>query len=213
MGVQLGQFQVSDLMFPREVRLPFQDYMAYRLAGITYDRGVLFDRSVGPVNVGLFGPSGKMRSVTGPAGLDEGDRDVDKEVWGLDASGSINQGLYWKAQFLFNRWDNFIDNRPNQSYEWSGGFAGVDYVTDGPWVYSLLYNYADANDLANTNTIYEGIDINSMTLTSSYYFMRNIKGIAELNVDLQGEEDKTGTYWTGHLSNEHYFVLAFDAAF
>src|SRR5690606_38687580 len=35
-GAQLGQFQISDLMFPREIRLTFQDYYAYRAAGITY---------------------------------------------------------------------------------------------------------------------------------------------------------------------------------
>jgi hypothetical protein len=52
-GAQLGQFQVSDLMFPREVRLTFQDFYAYRAAGITYDRGVIFDRGLGPVDVAL----------------------------------------------------------------------------------------------------------------------------------------------------------------
>ncbi len=81
------------------------------------------------------------------------------------------------------------------------------------WAWSLLYNYADADDLDNTDTIYEGIDINSLTLTSSYYFMRNVKGIAELNVDLLDKEDQTGQYWTGHLSREHYFLFGFDAAF
>jgi hypothetical protein len=52
-GLQLGQFQVSDLMFPREVRMTFQDFMAYRFAGITYDRGLLFGRGFGPVDVSL----------------------------------------------------------------------------------------------------------------------------------------------------------------
>src|SRR5690606_31783117 len=32
-SAMLGQFQVSDLMFPREVRLSFQDFYAYRAAG------------------------------------------------------------------------------------------------------------------------------------------------------------------------------------
>src|SRR5690606_753871 len=50
-GMQLGQFQVSDLMFPREVRLTFQDFMLYRMAGVTYDLGVLFVREVGPSQV------------------------------------------------------------------------------------------------------------------------------------------------------------------
>lgn len=60
----LGQFQISDLMFPREVRLPFQDYMAYRLAGITYDRGVLFGRDPGPVEAsfGLVNGNGVSSS-------------------------------------------------------------------------------------------------------------------------------------------------------
>jgi hypothetical protein len=52
-GLQLGQFQVSDLMFPREIRLTFQDFMAYRFAGITYDRGVLFGRGFGPLDMSL----------------------------------------------------------------------------------------------------------------------------------------------------------------
>ena len=52
-GLMLGQFQVSDLMFPREIRLTFQDFMAYRFAGITYDRGVLFGRGFGPLDVSL----------------------------------------------------------------------------------------------------------------------------------------------------------------
>lgn len=43
-GMTLGQFQISDLLFVRETRLNFQDFMVYRMAGITYDRGLLFDR-------------------------------------------------------------------------------------------------------------------------------------------------------------------------
>ena len=48
-SAQLGQFQISDLMFPRETRLTFQDFQVYRMAGVTYDRGVLFGRGFGPV--------------------------------------------------------------------------------------------------------------------------------------------------------------------
>ena len=39
-GMMLGQFSLSDAMFPREIRLPFQDYMVYRMAGITYEESV-----------------------------------------------------------------------------------------------------------------------------------------------------------------------------
>ncbi|MGH7712369.1 MAG: hypothetical protein ACREOG_13855 [Gemmatimonadaceae bacterium] len=46
-SVLVGQFQVSDPMFKREVRLPYEDYHAYRVrvgdarADLTYDRGVM----------------------------------------------------------------------------------------------------------------------------------------------------------------------------
>jgi len=45
--VSLGQFQVSDPLFKRELRLSFEDYAAYRVrvgaevANLTYDRGLL----------------------------------------------------------------------------------------------------------------------------------------------------------------------------
>jgi hypothetical protein len=262
-GMLLGQFQLSDLMFPRETRMPFQDFMAYRMAGITYDRGVLFDRDVGPlelalglvngngitdnlninspgyrrpdkmfdndnsktvfgrigtdigpVNVGLFGASGKQRSIAlGNAGLDSGDRDTDKRVLGLDLSGDFGGNTYWYAQYLWNSWDGFLDADPGRDYRWNGGFAGVDYVPNERWVFSLLYNYADAGDLADTDTIYEGIDLNSLSLTASYYFMRNVKGIVEVNIDLLDDVAKTGEFWTGRLTKENYVLFGFDAAF
>ncbi len=259
-SLMLGQFQVSDLMFPREVRLTFQDYMVYRMAGLTYDRGVLFGYAAGPldlslglvngngitenhtinspgykrpdhmfdnnngkavfgrvggdiasVNIGLFGYSGTQQNATGVAGTDSGDRETDKISYGIDMSGKFSTNTYWFAQVLQNDWDNFINN--NTDYSWFGGFIGVDYIHSERWAYSLLYNYTDANDLKNTDTIYEGIDMNSLTLSTSYYFMRNVKGVIEFNIDLLDTVDKTGTYWTGHLTGEDYALIGFDAAF
>jgi hypothetical protein len=259
-AMQLGQFQVSDLMFPREVRLTFQDFMLYRLAGITYERGVLFGRDFGPLQVdlgfvngngidanasinspgfrradrlfdndtsktvfgrvgtdvrevalGFFALVGEQRNATGPAGTLSGDLDTDKRILGIDASGELDGGFHWFAQALWNEWDGFLD--PTASYEWYGAFAGVDWVRNERWTHSLLYNYADANDFDGTNTVFEGIDISSLTLSSSYYFMRNVKGVIELNVDLLSTEAPTGPFFTGHLSREHYFLVGFDAAF
>jgi hypothetical protein len=259
-GMQLGQFQISDLMFARETRLSFQDFMVYRMAGITYDRGVLFDRSlgtfdiglglvngngidqnfdinspgyrrpdkmfdnnsdkslfgrigtsVGPASVGLFGLAGEQANATGPAGLDSGNRDTDKLIAGLDVSGDMQGKTYWYAQLLWNSWDGFLDK--DKTYNWWGGFAGLDYVANDFWTFSALYNYADSGDLGNTDTVYEGIDINSLSLTAAYYFMRNVKGIAEVNLDFLDEDSRSGTYYTGHLSKEHYILIGFDAAF
>lgn len=261
-GMQLGQFQVSDLMFPRETRLTFQDYQAYRTAGITYDRGVLFDRGaglfdigfgfvngngitdnfdvnspgfrrpdnlfdndssktlfgriatdVGPVNMGLFALDGEQRSAAGPAGLDDGARDADKRILGLDLSGVYRGEWYWYAQYLWNDWGRFLDAAPARDFEWGGGFAGLDYIPNDRWAFSALYNYADANDFERSDTVYEGIDINSLTFTASYYFMRNLKGIMEVNLDLLSEDEQTGDFFTGHLTREHYILLGFDAAY
>ena len=261
-NMTLGQYQVSDLMFPRETRLTFQDFMAYRMAGITYDRGVQLSRGVGPfdiavgvvngngtsanfninspgylradkmfdndnsksvygrfgvdagpVTIGMFSLAGRQRSAAGAAGLDSGSRNTDKRVSGLDLSGKFSPDTYWFAQGLWNQWDGFLDADPVKSYRWFGGFAGGDYVADERWVYSLLYNYADAKDFKNTDTVYEGLAMNSVTVGASYYFMRNVKGLIELNYDLLRKSEKSGLYWTGHLSQENYVLLGFDAAF
>lgn len=260
-GMMLGQFQVSDLMFPRETRLTFQDYMAYRLAGITYERGVVFDHGfggvdiavgvvngngikenltinspgyqrpdhlfdndnkksvfmrlgtdIGPVSTGLFAYAGEQRNATNPAGGDiEPERYTDKRIAGLDLSGQIGGNTYWFAQILMNQWDDFINQ--GSDYDWLAGFIGVDYITGNRWTYSLLYNYAEADDFKNSDTVYEGIEMNSLSLNASYYFMRNLKGVIEVNYDLLDEEQKTGAFWTGHLSSEDYILFGFDAAF
>jgi hypothetical protein len=260
-GVQLGQFQVSDLMFPREVRLTFQDYYAYRAAGITYDRGVIFDRDVGPVaiavglvngsgieqnfpidspgirrpdrlfdndsaktvfgrvgfdvgpvGVGLFGLAGEQRSAAGAIGETTGTRDTDKQIVGLDLAGSIAAKVHWYVQGLWNRWDDFLDVAPGEDYEWFGGFAGLDYIYNDRWAFSALYNYVDAGDFDDSNTIFEGIAINSITFGASYYFMRNLKGVIEANVDLLNE-DAGGPPFVGHQTSEHYLLIGFDAAY
>jgi hypothetical protein len=252
-GAQLGQFQVSDLMFPREVRLTFQDFYAYRAAGITYDRGVILDRGagpldialeqnfpidspgyrrpdrlfdndsrksifgrvgfdVGPVGVGVFGLTGKQRGATEYAGQSTSLRDTDKTIIGLDLSGSVGAKVHWFAQALWNRWDDFLDATPGEDYEWFGGFAGVDYIHNDRWAFSLLYNYADAGDFDDSDTIFEGIAINSVTLGASYYFMRNLKGVIEVNADFLSK-DTGGPPYVGHQTKEHYILIGLDAAY
>ena len=259
-GGMLGQFQISDVVFPRETRLTVQDFMAYRLAGITYDRGVLFDRGLGPltlalgvvngsgidqnfnvnspgfnrpdrmfdndrgksvfgrlggklgpVSVGLFGLTGKQKSIAiGNAGTQTGDRKTDKRVFGLDISGDNGQ-WYWFGQALWNKWDKFLDQDPNKNYSWFGGFAGVDYVYNDRWTFSLLYNYANNDDFKNTGTVFEGIKMNALTATASYYFMRNVKGVMEATVDFQKKDNDPD--FVGHETKEGYVLFGIDAAF
>lgn len=259
-SAQLGQFQVSDVMFPRETRLTFQDFQTYRMAGITYDRGLLLGRGLGPVDVsvgavngngvnanvnidspgfrrpdrmfdndnrksvflhlgakfglvstGVFGLTGQQRTAAGVAGQLEGSRDADRRIYGVDISGQRGAKTYWFVQALWNEWDNFLDVTPGRDFNWLGGFAGVDYVRSDRWTYSLLYNYNDAKDFAGTRTIFEGIDMNSLTLGASYYFMRNVKGVLEANIDFLKKDNDPD--FVGHESREGYLLLGFDAAF
>lgn len=260
-AAMLGQFQISDLMFPREVRMTFQDFYAYRAAGITYDRGLILDRGfgpvvvaigavngngieqnfsidspgyrrpdrlfdndtdksyfarvggeIGPVNVGLFGLSGKQRSAGGFAGTGIGSRDTDKTIAGVDVSGSVGGKWHWFAQGLLNSWDDFLDAAPTADYDWFGGFAGVDYIHNERWAFSVLYNYAEADDFAGTGTIFEGIEMNSLSFGAAYYFMRNLKLVAEVNADLLSR-NRGGPPYVGHQTSEHYFLIGFDAAY
>ena len=80
-------------------------------------------------------------------------------------------------------------------------------------MFSALVNYTDAGDFANTDTVYEGIDMQTVTFTASYYFMRNVKGIIEVNADLQSTKAQDGSYFTGHLDKDNYIQIGFDAAF
>lgn len=90
---------------------------------------------------------------------------------------------------------------------------GVDWIPNAQWAFSALYNYDSAGDLARTNTIYEGLAMNSLSLTASYYFMRNVKAIVEVNFDFLNKTKPTGPYFTGHLSRENYILFGFDTAF
>jgi hypothetical protein len=261
-GMQLGQFQVSDLMYARETRLTTQDFMVYRLAGITYERGVTLSRDIGPANLtlgvangngidnsypansagysrpetlfdnnnsksvfgrigtnigpvrtGLFGYTGKQPSGAAVANYGTtltGTRETNKQVLGLDFSGDDGQ-LYWFGQLLWNRWDNFLDDSPDVNRSWNGGFVGADYIYSERWAYSLLYNRANAKDFHGTNTIYEGIDINTLSAAASYYFMRNVKGIIEANFDMQPVNKDPN--FVGHKTKEGYLLAGFDVAF
>jgi len=91
------------------------------------------------------------------------------------------------------------------------GFVGADYVYSDRWTYSLLYNRASAKDFRYTNTIYEGIELNTLSATASYYFMRNAKGIIEVNVDFQPKDNDPN--FVGHETKENYLMVGFDVAF
>lgn len=255
---QFGQFQISDLMFPREVRLTFQDFLVYRMAGITYDRIIQADKTFGPVSValgvangngitdnfdvnspgferpdnmfdndtdksfygrigldlgladvGFFGLTGRQKNATGPVGADSGGRDTVKLIGGVDVSGDIDQKIFWYVQFLWSRWKDFITD--GRDYDWYGGFAGVDYVMSDKVSFSVLYNINEAHELEATGTVYEGIDMNTLTLNGTYYLMTNLKAVVEGNIDFLAKDSDAD--FVGHETREGYLLVGLDAAF
>jgi len=159
------------------------------------------------------------------ANIDGGipDHEASKDIVGLDLSGKFTSNVYWHAQGLYNRWDDFLEN--GEDYSWSGAFAGVDWIPNRKWAFSMLYNYADANDFDRVrlsdfasinagndegtfaNNRYDGLNLNTITFTSSYYFAPNVRGVIEANGDLQSTND------FGHGEAEHYLLFGLDAAY
>ncbi len=261
LDMMIGQFQISDLMFPRELRLTFQDYMIYRMSGITYDRGIILSTGFEPISLelgavngngieenlkinspgykrpdhmfdtdrkkmffgrtgidfsifsaGIFGLYGKHKTkLTTKAGTDSGKKYTDKKIYGFDFSSNINEQIFFFLQYLYNDWGKYFDNLPGKNFSWWGVFAGIDYIYSDKVVLSLLYNYADAGDFDGTSTIYEGININTVTGTFSYYFMRNVKGVIEVTYDFLSKDNDPD--FVGHETKEGYILIGFDAAF
>lgn len=248
-GMTIGQFQISDLMFPREQRLTFQDFILYRTSNITYDRGAflsydikfvsleagisngngieqnisingpgykrpdhLFDNDTGKTGFGRIGFDLELAEL-GLFGLYRENKDITETrlskqaVAGVDLSGNIAGSFYWFSQFLYHRWNNFLS--PGSKDEWWGAFLGVDYKFTEDWVFSILYNYADAKDFKNSNTEYKGLAVNSLSLGFSYYVMRNFKATLEGGIDFL-PIDRQGVY--GHKTQENYVVFGFDFA-
>jgi hypothetical protein len=84
--VAVGQFQVSDPIFKRELRLEYQDYAVYRArigdvpSDLTYDRG-----AIGAVDIAGFTLTGAVLNGNGKGPADEElhfDNDILKNVFG-----------------------------------------------------------------------------------------------------------------------------------
>ncbi len=55
-------------------------------------------------------------------------------------------------------------------------------------------------------TLYEGFDINSLSLATACCSMRNIEG---RRTDFPGEDSQSGTFFTGHPGKGHCILFGF----
>lgn len=129
---------------------------------------------------------------------------------GLDFSGNSMHRAYWYGQVLVSQWDNFIN--ANHAYRWVGGFFGVDYISRDAFVLSLLYSVNKVGSFTNSNTIYRGLNLHSLTTTASYFLMHNLRLIVELNMDFLPLDELENSY-VGHQAKEDYFLFGVDLSY
>ena len=125
----LGQFQISDPLFKRELRLTLEDYHIYKLAvgdsrkNLAYDRGAM-------VTLGLESGTDLIFEVTNGNGLDDADADhnFDNDKY-KDFFGRVSQDFndYFRmGGFFFVGWERNLGLR-NRTW-----MAGPDLTISAP---------------------------------------------------------------------------------
>lgn len=187
-GLQIGQFQLCDLMFPRELRLTRSDYLIYKVGRfpLTYQRGLIlslpWDLALGIVNgngigeyIGEDADADNRKVLFGHIALP-----LQLGVFGLygevpDTAGRIIRGYRIGLDWRWNFWDNTelffqalygYDN--SRSHTLYGGFLGIEYI-DFPHAIAFLANLIHAPDRHR-----------SAALQYSYYPYRNVRLLAEI---------------------------------
>jgi len=102
LDVMLGQFQISDPLMKRELRLTYEDYQAYKvrpgmsMSNLTYDRGAMITYDL-PFGVGLVGQivNGNGKPEAGNNRIYDADRDKGYSLRGMYELGPLMIGGFW----------------------------------------------------------------------------------------------------------------------
>jgi hypothetical protein len=136
--IMVGQFQVSDPLFKRELRLTFEDYQVYRVrvghvpTNLTYDRGLMLTYTA-PFGSDLVG-----EIVNGNG------KDPARENRQFDNDGHKNYALRWTHEFpvvrvglfgMYGKSEN-LDNKNKSELVYYGPDATV---SAGPFEINLQY--------------------------------------------------------------------------
>lgn len=201
LALTLGQFQIADLMFPRELRLTETDYAIYTFSShpLTYHRGILLELpylKAGVVNgngIGSFSPEGLADGDQGKwvfaradlplpwlsqAGLFGlfGEEGPPATTYTHFLRGGVDLALELMqgelfAQLLYGR------ERNKEEAFW-GGFLGYDLFSN-PHVLSLLFNAIDAP----ASSPFREERRYGAAFRYSYYLRMNVKLFAEVEGD------------------------------
>lgn len=231
-----GQFQVSDPIFKRELRLERNDYLIYKTGAghssvnLTYERGIMavstlpgeidmvlgiyngsglrqatgddeYDsdrdksysarlaRQFGPVRLGLFGYRGKESAETS---FDYPPVGNTIEYFGPDLVMDFGESLQFSLQYLERRdSDAFWFDYSETHTKTRGGFAELVWLPQGPegrWAVALLYNKVDSGSFAYNPNLAN--DAENASVTLNYLLARNIRFLAEVENDFEGDRIK-----------------------
>jgi len=202
-SMMIGQFQISDFMFPRELRLTRSDYYIYKLsptnmtANLTYHRGVVFgfgDLNVGVVNGNGIGPNKNgnydnnnnkwyfahyalpVDFQLGLFALYGDDFDTTSNYIQIYRTGLDFARMFGNA-YVFGQIMYGFDNTSSNFFY--GGFLGVDYVKDDMNIISFLFNVIEAP----STSAYYNKRLYTFSVTYSHYLYRNAKVIFETEYD------------------------------
>jgi hypothetical protein len=193
LDLMVGQFQISDPMMKRELRLSYEDYETYRRAPgssqstLTYDRGIMMTYDT-PFGLGLVA---EVVNGNGIRESDQGNYDADRDkgyagratyesgpvmVGGFYASVAIGEIATVTAQYLVRN-----DSRPDpvlEDVDTDGVVVELVIQPAGPDAKDhvvLLYNRVDSDD--------DSIDYETWTASWSHLHRRNLRMVAELTWD------------------------------
>ncbi len=199
-GLQLGQFQICDLMFPRELRLTRSDYLIYKIGRfpLTYQRGLILNFPWN-LDVGVVNGNGIGEYIGGDASANNRrvffghvDLPLNLGLFGLygetyDSTGQLIRGYRLGVDWRWTVWDNtelflqtlygYDSSRTHVLY---GAFLGLDY-TDFPHAVAVLANLIHAPP----GSFYRAQRHQSVALHYRYGLYRNVFLTAELERQFQ----------------------------
>ncbi len=158
----------------------------------------------------LFGLAGEQAARSGDYGeLASTSAKAGRLQFAAALGGLAGYRLHWYSLLLWNRWDDFL--KEDDTHAWLSSMVGFDFAASDHFALSLRYNYANAGTLAGSDTIFEGIDLNTITLTASFFPLRNIRFLVEVNMDfLPADQDAD---FVGHENKEDYLLLGVDLSY
>ena len=231
--IMVGQFQTSDPLLKRELRLTFEDYEIYKtnvgMSGtdLAYDRGIMMTFDIEKTGTGLVGMivNGNGKAAAGEDHIFENDK---YKNYGLRLSQDIFEPFRIGYFFYYGQEKGFADEAATMSYKNRLGYHGPDF-TLGNGMFDLNFQYLFRRDTnptfveLDTNVDTQGMvaelvisprrdqsshyftllynqvdsdmddhDYESMTVSATYLFARNLRGSIEYTRDLDQEFNRLG---------------------